>query len=45
VFIAIKKFSELLKAAAIKGHVDVVHDLLKIDVSVKVSKKHVRAPS
>jgi hypothetical protein len=38
--IAIKKCSEILKAAAEKSHVDVVCELLKIGSSVKVSKKH-----
>ena len=38
------KCSELLKEAAEKNHVDIVRELLKIGASVKVSKKHGRAP-
>jgi ankyrin repeat protein len=40
VVVAIKKGSELLKAAAEKGHVDVVRELLEIGASVKMSKKY-----
>jgi len=38
VVIAIGKCSEVLKAAAVKSHVDVVPELLKIGSSVKISK-------
>ena len=40
VIIAIKKYSELLKAAAVKSYIVVFCELLKIGDSVKVSQKH-----
>jgi hypothetical protein len=39
VVIAFEKYSELLKAAAVKSHVDVVCELLKMGGSAEVSKK------
>jgi ankyrin repeat protein len=44
VVVAIKKYSELPKAAAEKGHVDVVRELLEIGASLKISKKYSRKP-
>ena len=40
VVIVIIKYSELLKAAAVKSYIDVFCELLKIGDSVKVSQKH-----
>jgi hypothetical protein len=44
VVIAIKTYSELLTAAAVKDHVDVFRDLLKTGACMKVPKKCGSAP-